>query len=70
MLNYYPNFSESNHDKVPSQQLVKNVLLFGYFLLIGGFVYDIQNQPSGMGQYVDPITVSPITAISSTLRIL
>merc|ERR1712131_308510 len=38
--------------KVPSQQLVKNVLLFGYFLLIGGFVYDIQNQPSGMGQFV------------------
>merc|ERR1712131_184159 len=56
--------------KVPSQQLVKNVLLFGYFLLIGGFVYDIQNQPSGMGQYVDPITglMRPMTFLQGRIN--
>jgi hypothetical protein len=56
--------------KVPSQQLVKNFLLFGYFLLIGGFIYDIQNQPSGMGQYVDPITglMRPMTFLQGRIN--
>lgn len=55
---------------MPSQQLVKNFLLFGYFLLIGGFIYDIQNQPSGMGQYVDPITglMRPMTFLQGRIN--
>lgn len=56
--------------KTPSHNFVKNVLLIGYFLLIGGMIYDIQNKPSGMGQYVDPVTglMRPMTFLQGRIN--